>query len=292
MYKCRGEKLLFKEAYNHDSTVYELNFRACPLKDNYEENINFRSEFCPEFCLCNAYYEIKCEKIIYKKTKYFWKIIYLRNFNENYKKRHFFSNLNYKTTKLEIFNSTLKTIEILKNLKNLVKFNSTKNKFIFLSEKYLNSKKLQIFILTENQRILNINFKCKNIFNSFILLNLSKNIIKNSSLIGFFHKLTNLTELYLKNVQIDLIEKNLFQNLTKLKILNIQNFKLLKNKEFVGNNLKFLKSLNTLVSSNWAFCCLFQHQNIELCLPKKEKGTSSCKDLIASVFLKCKFKNS
>lgn len=212
-----------------------------------------------------------------------WKKISLLNFNIT---NNFYFETNYKTTNLEIFNASLKSLEILINFKNLVKFNSTKNQIKILKEKFIVSKKLQIFIIKDNFGILKIEFFNfnKNLESLLFLMFTSVKILEIPS--KFFQSLNNLTFLSLNHTILTNIDKHLFQSLSNLKILRIDNLKIIKSKRINGENFKYLKSLHTLISSKSLYCCYFYKRTMKECLPKRKKDTSSCNYLISSKILK------
>lgn len=201
-----------------------------------------------------------------------------------------FSKINMKSTNLEIFNSSLKSIEILKNFKNIVKFNSTENQIEVLNEFFINSKKLQIFIVRKNSGLLQLEFGQKNIFHSLLFIEFFQTNISEFSN-KFFNELYNLNNLYIHYSIVGNIDKHLFRNLSNLRTLKLQNLKILTNSIIDSKNFNYLNSLHTLISSKSMYCCFFQDRMMNTCLPKREKEISSCNHLISSKLLKGKKMN-
>lgn len=254
--------------------------------ENVEDLPPLQKIECSNNCICFWSISVSCINSI---PVYFkWKIISLKNVNfvkKNISK--LFPDVNIETVHLEILQSSLKSTNILHNLKNLVKLNLTSNEIFHLNMKTFSSKTFQIFILNKNTGIFEIKSNINPFPNSLRAWSITFSRVFIHSF-DIFKTNENLIYLNLSSTFFNNFNSKLFKSFPNLEILDIRNIqygrgKTLNSKRIFDSLLKLTK----LYSSRYQFCCYLEsRENLKVCQPKKLKDTSSCKELISSKFLK------
>lgn len=260
--------------------------KLCPFNDDFEDNLK-KFYGCPLNCTCQAYLEIHCNRYSFNKFPIRrlknWKIIRIQNLREINQTGFFFSNLNYKTTELEIFNTSLQSFDGIRNLKNLIKLNLTNNIINYFSKVDLTTNRLQTFILSQN-KLLNIDEK--NILLPNTLLNIQLKNIRFFYLAKLLKNLKNLSYLNFENSSFFDFTNDLMNDLVNLKFLNIKYINL-KKKDFNKEHFKNLPNGIKILSSKNKYCCYLKTDNEKKdCFQKSNNDINTCNQLINSNILK------
>lgn len=277
-FKCQNEKKYLNLTEVCDNKIH------CQKGDD-EYYCDKRWLNCPDGCKCIALNIINCKNLKLKEMdNIYFKIIILNNiFALKLPLKSYFSVLVIKFYSIKI------------NLKNIFKKfpntflidlkNNSIKKLLSLNENITENFILQYLSITNNKELTLNEYSTLKYFPSLIELNLSKTGI-NFIPLKFFFNLNELKILTIKHCYLNKIDKNSFNYLNNLRIINFKGTELSDN-FIIKNNFILLKNLTKIYSESLKLCCLSIKtlKNLIECQPNKSSELNiSCKKFLYSNF--------